>query len=192
MTPTTTERSLLAAAVAIAPISAVTAAVGVAFIVVMFTAFGVGATSLGQAFGWLNDTMVLVSYLLAIPLVVAIHVVLRRQAPTTSAVLATLAILCLVAVVVLQGLLVTGRMAFADEVVPASIAILGFGACLVVVGWIGDRAGVLSNGVRMGIVGATYFGFPIWAMWAGRQLRALGDRGAAEAAIGGLPTAGTR
>ena len=39
-----------------------------------------------------------------------------------------------------------------------------------VTGYLGRVAGVLPNGVRWGILGATYVGYPIWAFWMGRHL----------------------
>ncbi len=173
-----TERSVLRAAVRLAPVSAGVAALGIVFITIMFGAFATNARPTALAFGWLNDLMVLVSYLLAVPLVLALHVVFRHRGVATGPggfALATVAVVALAAVVVLQGLLVAGRIAFEDEVVPASVAILAFGAWLVIAGWLASRAGIVTRGARMGLVGASYLGYPLWAVWAGRTLRSIAD-----------------
>jgi hypothetical protein len=173
MMPTNGDSMVLRLAVPIATVSAATGAVGVAFLVAMFGAFGAGATAAGMTLGWINDVLVLVSYLLAVPVVLALHRVLRRDRALASAALAVTGIAAIAAIVVLQWLLVVGAMPFEEEVGPVSIALLAFGAYLVLTGVLGRASGELPDGRRMGVIGATYFGYPIWAIWIARRVGAM-------------------
>ena len=61
-------------------VSGLLAAVGIAFLAAMYLSFALGATSTGQVLGRINDTLVLVSYLLATPSVLALAAIARRPA----------------------------------------------------------------------------------------------------------------
>ena len=54
-----------------------------------------------------------------------------------------------------------------------SLALLVLAAWFVIVGYLGRSSGVLPGGVRMGLLAATYVGYPIWALWLGRRLLRL-------------------
>ena len=157
--------------------SGVTAAVGMVFLVAMFASFAVGATSLGMAFGRVNDVLVLVSYLLAVPVVLALQALLRPHAPALSALAMFIGLGAIAAIVVLQWLLVSGALTFEEQIGPVSIALLVFGAWLVMAGFLGSRSGFLPNGVRMGLFAAVYVGYPIWAIWMARHLRRMVGEG---------------
>ena len=51
--------------------SSAVAGVAVVLLVLMYLAFGLGATSAGQTFGGMNDALILVAYVLAVPGVLA-------------------------------------------------------------------------------------------------------------------------
>jgi hypothetical protein len=157
---------------AVATLSAVVSAVGVAFLVAMFAAFLAGAKEWGQSLGWINDVLVMASYLLAVPVVVAFHLRLRVARRAMDLVLGAIGLGSLAAIAVLQWLLVSGSLPFEREVGPVSIALLGFGVWLVAAGALRSRAGSLPGGARMGLLGATYFGYPLWAIWIARRLSA--------------------
>jgi hypothetical protein len=150
--------------------SGVLAALGVAFLVAMFTSFAVGATSAGMVFGWTNDVLVMVSYLLTAPAVLALVVLLRPRAPILGAFAAVVGLLSIAGIVFLQLLLVVGVLTFEQQIGPASIVYVGLAVWFVLTGYLGRVAGVLPNGVRWGILGATYLGYPIWAFWMSRRL----------------------
>jgi len=150
--------------------SGVLGALGVAFMVAMFTSFALGATSAGMIFGWTNDVLVMVSYLLTAPAVLALVPLLRPRAPILSAFMAAIGLLSIAGIVFLQLLLVIGVLTFEQQIGPASIVYIGLAVWFVVSGYLGRSVGVLPNGVRWGILGATYVGYPIWAFWMSRRL----------------------
>lgn len=146
------------------------AAVGVAFLIAMAVAFAIGAGSAGLAFGRINDVLVLVSYLLAAPSVVALRVLLRPQARRVGDIVALIGLTAIAAIVVLQFLLIVGALTFEQQVGPVSLALLVLGGWFVLAGSIGSTSGVLPRGARMGLLAATYIGYPIWAFWISRRL----------------------
>jgi hypothetical protein len=154
----------------IAYASGVIAAIGLAALIVMYALFAVGATSPALAFGWVNDTLGIVGAVLMVPLAWGLHVLLRPGAPILSAVALTIGLAAMLAIAALQSLLVAGALAFADEVGPVSIAFLALGVWLVMTGYLGKRSGALPWGSRMGLLGATYVGYPVWAFRLGRHL----------------------
>ncbi len=150
--------------------SGLVAAIGVVFLIAMFASFAVGATTAGQVFGWINDVSVMVSYLLAAPSAIAIGALLRPQAPILSGLATVIGIGAIAAIVVLQALLVVGAMTFEAQIGPASIAFLVLVVWFVMTGYLGSSSGALPHGVRMGLIAATYVGYPFWAFWLGRNL----------------------
>jgi hypothetical protein len=86
------------------------------FLVAMFASFTLGATSLGLVFGWINDFSAVVAALLMLPLVVAIHVVVRPRAPILSRLATVIGFGPNVAIMVLQSLLVLGALPFQEEI----------------------------------------------------------------------------
>ena len=64
--------------------SGVVAAIGLVMFVAMFVSFAVGAQAPGMLFGWFNDVLVLITYLLVIPTVIAVDALLRPTAPVVS------------------------------------------------------------------------------------------------------------
>jgi len=150
--------------------SGVLGAIGVAFMVAMFTSFALGATSAGMIFGWTNDVLVMVSYLLTAPAVLALVPLLRPRAPILSAFVAVVGLLSIAGIVFLQLLLVIGVLTFEQQIGSVSVVYVGLAVWFVVSGYSGRVAGVLPNGVRWGILGATYVGYPLWAFWMSRHL----------------------
>jgi hypothetical protein len=154
-------------------VAAIVSTAGIVFLVGMFAAFAVGSSSTAMALGTINDTLVVVQYMLLLPAVVAF----RRAAsnagsPRLGLALAALGVAGIAGVAILQGLLVAGRMTFEAEIGPVGIAYLPLVAWFVGTGWQAARAGIDRRGIAFGLVGASYLGFPIWS-WrlAGRLER---------------------
>lgn len=153
------------------------AAFGVVFLATMFASFAVGATSQALAVGRINDVLVMVSYLLAVPSAIALPALLRPHAQAPAGLTTAMGIGALAAIVVLQFLLVVGALTFEVQVGPVSVALLVLGAWFVVTGRLAGQSGALPRGGRMGLLAATYVGYPIWAFWFGRHLLRLSRRG---------------
>lgn len=148
--------------------SGVIAAIGIGFLTAMFVSFAVGATSSGQVFGRINDVLVLISYLLTTPSVIAFYVLLRSHSAVLSGIVALIGIGAIVSIVVLQALLIAGVLTFEEQGGPVLVALLVLGGWFVVTGRLATSSGLVRHGVRMGLVAATYVGYPIWAIWIGR------------------------
>jgi len=158
--------------------TAVITPIGLAFLVAIYVAFALGAVSQGLTLGWINDTLAVVTGLLMLPIVVAVHVLLRDRAPQASRLALIVGIGANLTIVILQSLLVAGVLTFEQEIGPVLVAFLALVAWFVTTGLVGRSTGMLPHGLRMSVLAATYVGYPFWAVWLGRQL----IRGAGESA----------
>ena len=154
--------------------SGVVSAIGAVFLVAMFVCFALGAQSTGLVFGAINDAVVIVWGAIALPLPVALHGVLRPKSPVVSTLAMALGLAAIVAIMILQAMLLSGSLTFERQIGPVSIAFLALAVWLVAVGYLGSSSGILPNGARMGLIGATYFGYPFWAFWLARHFRRIG------------------
>ena len=137
-------------------------AIGVAFLVGMFTAFAAGARSTGMALGWINDVTGVITLPSRCP----------GCSPSTPGSVrrpAEQATPCWCRGghdrrdLLLQLMLVTGATSFEEEIGPVSVALLLLAVWFVATGRTASKAGVLPNGTRLGILAASYVGYPIWA-----------------------------
>jgi hypothetical protein len=128
----------------------------------------------GEPYGTLNDVSVVVQYLLAMPMLVALHTVLVRRAPRLSIVAAGIGLIGIIAVVALQLLLITKALTFAQQSVPVSVALfVGVGGWIVLVGCMSRTTGAFRNTIALALAGWSYVGYPVWAFAVGRQLASL-------------------
>ncbi len=148
--------------------SSAIAAVAFVLLILMFIAFTFGATSAGRTFGAINDALILVAYVLAVPGVLATAEMLRSRKPRLAVVGALVALGAIVAITVLQWQLVTGALTFDQQIGPVSIAFLALGAWFVLSAYLG--AGLLPYGVGIGVLAALYVGYPLLAFRLGRSL----------------------
>lgn len=153
--------------------SGVVAAIGLVFLIAMFVSFSVGSTSSGLVFGWINDVLVMVAYLLALPSAIALGALLRPITPVASGLATMIGSGAILAVVVLQAMLVLGTLTFEEQIGLVSIALLVLAVWFVMIGYLGSSSGVIPHGLRMGLLAATYIGYPVWAFWLGRHLLRL-------------------
>jgi len=150
--------------------SGVVGAVGIVFLGGMYASFAVGAQVLGERLGWINDVLVLISYALAAPSVLAVRARLLPSAPRLANATAVIGLGSLAATVIAQGLLVTHVVTFEQQIGALSVILLMLGAYFIPVGWAGRRAGVLRVGPWTGLAATLYIGFPLWTIRLGRQL----------------------
>jgi hypothetical protein len=150
-------------------LSGVVSIVGIVFLVIMYIGFFTNDLGL-QRFGPLNDVCIIIQYLLALPVALALHQLLKSRAPNLSRTALLIGIAGMIGVMVLQGLLVAGVVTFEEQVGAVMVALLVVGAWLVITGYLGRSTGKLPRGLRMSILAAFYLGYPIWAFWLGRKL----------------------
>jgi hypothetical protein len=136
----------------------------------MYGLFAAGQTPLGLRVGNVNDWLAVVVFGMAFPVVPAMHVLVRETGQLRSLLLATVGAAGLVITIILQWLLSTGRMSFEEQIGYVSLSLLAVGAWMVGTGYLARKAGVLPTGLRDGIVGAIYFGYPVWALNLGKRL----------------------
>jgi hypothetical protein len=155
--------------------SGTVAAVGVPLLIAMYAVilrYGPQHPAI-ERFGIPNDVCVLAQYALAVPIAVGLHRHNRARAPLLSLTVTTLGIGAMTSIVVLQAMLIAGVIPFEEQVVYISIAMLILAIWFLVVARLGRSSGLLSGRTTpMGLLGASYFGYPIWAFWLARQLQA--------------------
>jgi hypothetical protein len=91
-----------------------------------------------------------------------------------SLVLATVGAAGIVITMILQWLLVTGALTFEEQILPVAVGLWMVGAWMVGTGLLARRVGGLPHRLRNGVLGASYVGFPIWALDVGRWLLRAG------------------
>ena len=168
---TSTDHALLRFAGTLLLVSAALGVVAIGFLAAMFASFAAGAQADGERYGWVNDVLVIVQYALMVPAVVAVSRLARDRRPTAASAIQLSGFALVALIVVGQGLLVTGLMTFDQQTVPLSIMFILLAAWFVSVGWLVSNLGIARRGVAMGLLAATYIGYPIWAVWLGRALR---------------------
>jgi hypothetical protein len=137
----------------------------------MYASFGAGVQRDGERFGAINDILVVVQYLLMLPAIAAAYVLGRDRWPGRSLAIAVGGMVLVALIVLLQGLLIGGAMTFEEQIGPLSVMLLLLAVWFVAVGWLLTALGVVGRGIALGLVAATYLGFPIWAFVLGRALR---------------------
>jgi hypothetical protein len=117
----------------------------------------------------LNDRAVIVQYLLALPITVALHHLVRAQAPLTSTLALLSGIVGLLGIAVVQVFWLSEAFGVTTYYLLLTVAFLLVGAWLVVTGqYLGRSIGPARHSLLMSILAATYVGYPIWAIWLGR------------------------
>lgn len=150
--------------------SAVAALVGIGFLVGMFAAFATGAQSTGQTLGLINDTLVLAQFALVIPVVLALAAVTPVRSRVVAVLVPLLGLAGVAWVVYWQAVLVAGVVTFEEQIGPASAGFLVLAIWFVASGALASRAGLVRRGGWVGLLAATYVGFPVWAWWIGGRL----------------------
>jgi hypothetical protein len=126
--------------------------------------------------GLTSDVAVLVQYALALPIPVVLHQLFRARAPLISLTVMLVAMAAMLAIVVLQVLLLAGVLPFEEQIGFISSAFVILVIWFVATGQLGRSAGGLSRrAMLMSILGASYFAYPIWAIWLGGRLRRLSE-----------------
>ena len=152
--------------------SGVVGAVGLAFLIAMFAAFAGGARSSGMTLGWINDVTGVVTLPLALPGVLVLHGRMRARTGAKGDALLLVGIAAGGTIVALQLVLVAGVLTFEETIGPVSLAFLVLAAWFVLHGRELARAGITPGSAKLGLVAATYAGYPVWAFRMARAVEA--------------------
>lgn len=142
----------------------------VAALVAMYAGFAIGAMTPAYRIGAFNDAVMILVYGLVLPVVPAMHVLVRETGTERSLLLAAIGAVGIIVTMVLQWLLVTGVLTFEQQILPVGIALLAVGAWMVGTGYLARKSGSVPHGLRDGLIGASYVGLPLWAINVGRRL----------------------
>jgi hypothetical protein len=151
-------------------LSGIIGGVGLAFLVAMFAAFAAGARSTGMTLGLVNDITGVVTLPLALPGVLRLHALVRPRTGAAADALLLVGIGAGGTIVVLQVLLVAGAVPFERQIGPVSVAFLVLAIYFVLYGRLAARSGIVPGGTRLGVLAATYAGYPIWAFRIARSI----------------------
>jgi hypothetical protein len=155
----------------IALITGVISAIGVVLLLAMFILFVTPYKELGMQVGMLNDICVAFQYLLSIPIALALYRILSADHPLLMRIATMLGIVSMLIVFGLQLLLIFQVLAFEQQVLWVSLAmILGVGSWLAITGLVARSIGGLPNSLLMSAIAIPYIGYPAWAVWIGVQL----------------------
>ena len=105
-----------------------------------------------------------------LPVPFALHRLLGRTSPRLSAAGVALAVDAIAFAAILHALFAVGVIAFDAAGPLLLIGYLAFAGWLWIVGSLGSASGVLPNGRRMAVLGATIVGLPVWLVWVARHL----------------------
>lgn len=136
----------------------------------------------------LNDSAVIVQYVLALPITLALHPLARPRAPflSTVALLSGIIGICAVAVIQMVWLFVA-ILNWRTYIILIGTAMLLIGSWAVITGSALSRStGPLRRSLLMGVLAATYVAYPIWAIWLGRLLL-TGKRAVSGRVMDGTP-----
>jgi len=78
----------------------------------------------------------------------------------------------MLAVIVLQVLLVTGVLPFANQIVPVVIAFLVVLVWFIINGKLASFTAKLPSNMLLSVLAGLYFGYPFWAFSVWRRMRA--------------------
>ena len=143
--------------------SGIASAFGIAFLFAFFI--------LGAPTGRLNDIAVIVQYLLMLPIALALFQILRTHHPQLSLAALLIGVPGMLSVMILQLLLVTDILPFANQLVPVVVAFLVVLVWFIINGFSGRTSDKLPGSMLSHVLAGLYIGYPFWAFSVGRRLR---------------------
>lgn len=144
-------------------VSGVAAIIGLVFLAIFF---GGGP----EYFGPLNDTAVIIHYILLLPIVLTLYLMLRPYGQTLNLIAAIIGLAGMLGVIVLQTLLVVGVLPFEQQIGMVIPAFLVAMVWFVITGYLGRSTGVIPKSVVLNVLAGLVFGYPVWAFMLGRRL----------------------
>ncbi len=164
----TPSRTLVVLAGWCAYASGIVSIFGIVFLLAFYAAFLTEGDGMGL--GTMNDLAVIVHYALALPIVLVIRRILTPHRPGLIQVATVFGLAGMVAVIILQALLVTGVLAFEQQIGLVIVAFLVVLSWFVVTGHVGRSTDQTPNGMPLHVLAGLYFAYPVWAFMLGRRL----------------------
>ncbi|MBZ0318805.1 MAG: hypothetical protein K8L91_20485 [Anaerolineae bacterium] len=149
--------------------SGIVSFIGIVFLIAMFIGFSTNNIGL-QRYGTLNDICIIIQYLLALPITLALYQFQKTYALLLCRAAMLIGIAGMIVIVVLQWLLVSGVLTFEEQVGPVTLALFVVGIWLGITGYLGRLTENMPHSLRVSLLAAFYVGYPIWAIWLGRLL----------------------
>lgn len=142
-------------------VSAIASLAGIILLIIFYSIYlSTGETNI---FGPLNDTAVVIQYLLMLPLVFAFHHRLRLNNLKLSAISLLIGLLGIVGVIILQSMLILGFIPFSKQVGIVSIFFLITLVWFLVNRNLDVRNELFPESLVLTIFAGLVFGYPIWA-----------------------------
>lgn len=151
-------------------LSGVVAAIGVVFLILMYIGFVTPARGL-IAFGPLNDFCILVQYALALPVIGAFDRLLAPIDPVRRRLIASVGMTGCLGAVIFQALLLLDLMSSREQVGYATASVILAGLWAALAGHAARSIGALKVSTGLLVGAGLYFGYPLWALMVGRELR---------------------
>ena len=145
--------------------SALVSAVGVLFLVLLYTGLLTPAKGL-LIFGPLNDACVILQYALALPAIFALHRLPARKAPGLRMLALASGLAGALGAIVFQALLLANIMPFREQIAYASGSVLLVGVWILITDLVVRRNSLGS----LTVLAALYFGYPLWVYRVAKQL----------------------
>lgn len=104
-----------------------------------------------------------------LPLVLALYPLRRSHMPRLSLLAAIIGTVSIIYMAVLHALFVFEVLWFFDSLTVFLTGLAGVSLWLLIGGYLGQSSGRLPRSLIMSIIAVTWIGYPIWAVWLGRQ-----------------------
>lgn len=144
-------------------ISGVFAVIGLVFLTIFFAG--------GPAyFGPLNDTAVIVHYILLLPIVFTLYPLLKPYGQRLNLVATIIGTGGMLGVIVLQTLLVVGVLPFQQQIGMVIVAFFAGLVWFIAAGRLGRPTGIVPKSTLLNVLAGLVIGYPVWAFKVGRRL----------------------
>ena len=154
-------------------LSGIVSILGVIFLVVFYALYF--TKNDGMGFGELNDSAVVIQYIMMLPIAFVLHSLLRTGRNFVSTFSLFIGIIGMLAVIVLQIMLLARILPFAVQINFVSIAFIVVAFWFVINRHLGRSGNIVPKSMFLTIMAGLYFGYPVWAFLFGRKLNKLQD-----------------
>jgi hypothetical protein len=144
-------------------VSGVFAILGLIFLVIFF-AGGPGY------FGPLNDTAVVIHYILLLPIVYTLYPLLKPYGQRLNLIATIIGVAGMLSVIILQTLLIVGVLPFEQQIGMVVVAFFLGLVWFIAAGILGRSTGIVPKGMVLAVLAGLVFAYPVWAFIVGRRL----------------------